>query len=130
MEPTSMAEPTITKVHEDARGEMYAINIGDRELILLHSKAGSVRGGHSHDVPETVVVLTGKLQYHKLSETGIEVIAVLQEGEYSYNAAGEIHMGEFPEDSWILEWKICPDKHSWKNMDYALWREKVMAHAR
>ena len=130
MEPTSMAEPTITKVHEDSRGEMYAIALGDRELILLHSRAGSVRGGHSHDVPEQVMVLTGKLQYHKLSETGLEVIAVLREGECSYNAAGEIHMGEFPEDSWILEWKICPDKHTWRNTDYAPWRGKVMAHAR
>mgnify|MGYP001602327713 FL=1 len=131
MGQTLMAEPTITKVHEDSRGELYAINLpGDRELMLLHSKAGSVRGGHSHDVPERVMVLTGKLQYHKLSPTGIEVIAVLQEGEYSYNAAGEIHMGEFPEDSWILEWKICPDKHSWKNTDYAPWRERVMANAR
>ena len=125
-----MAEPTITKVHEDSRGEMYAIALGDRELILLHSKAGSVRGGHSHDVPETVVVLTGKLQYHKLSETGIEVIAVLHEGDCSENAAGVVHMGEFPEDSWILEWKICPDKRAWKNTDYAPCRERVMAHAR
>ena len=130
MEPTSMAEPTITKVHEDSRGEMYAINLGDRELILLHSKAGTLRGGHSHDVPEQVMVLTGKLQYHKLAEPDIEVIATLGEGECSYNKAGEIHMGAFPEDSWILEYKVCPNKNSWMNRDYGPWRARVIANAR
>lgn len=122
-------EPTITKVHSDARGEMYAITIGDRELILLHSKAGTLRGGHSHDVPEQVMVLTGEMRYHKRPLSIEPIDVVLVDGDCSYNKAGEIHMGEFETDSWILEWKICKDKHSWRNDDYEPWRTQVKASA-
>ena len=131
-----MTEPTLTKVHSDARGEMYSITIGDRELMLLHSKAGTLRGGHSHDVPEGVMVLTGKMRYHKLQQKTFrgefrewDAQEVLTEGEYSFNPSGEPHMGEFVEDTWILEWKICKDKHSWRNDDYEPWRAEVKASA-
>ena len=122
-------KPEITLVSEDARGEIYSISLpGDRELMLLHSKAGTLRGGHSHDVPETVMVLTGRLEYHKLRPDFEEVIE-LTGGAVSGNLAGQPHLGYFPEDSWILEWKTCRDKHSWKNTNYAPWREMVDANA-
>lgn len=121
-------EPTITKVHEDARGEMYSIAIGDRELMLLHSKVGSLRGGHSHDVPESVMVLSGGLVYHKLDGRGREYTVVLLAGDGEEHPAGLVHMGEFMEDSWLIEWKVCKDKHSWTNTNYEPWRERVRAN--
>lgn len=123
-------KPEITLVSEDARGEIYAIEIGDRELILLHSKAGTLRGGHSHDVPESNMVLTGKLRYTKMFEDGVVITQLLQDGDVSRNEANQVHRGYFEEDSWMLEWKICKDKSSWKNTNYKPWRDEVDAHAR
>ena len=127
--------PEITLGHEDDRGEMYSISLpGDRELMLLHSKKGSLRGGHSHDVPESVMVLTGKMLYRKLPpaygpwEPAVRS-EILHDGGCSRNPAGENHMGEFLEDTWLIEWKTCKDKHSWKNQNYSPWREKVEANA-
>lgn len=124
-------KPEITLVHEDARGEMYSISLpGDRELMLLHSTKGSLRGGHSHDVPESVMVLTGKMRYHKRFSAHGELEELLTDGRCSLNAAGQVHMGELLEDSWLIEWKVCKDRHSWKNANYGPWREKVDANAR
>lgn len=126
---TASNAPTLKLIHEDARGELYSIAIGDRELMLLHSKAGTLRGGHSHSVPELVLVLTGKLRYHKL-RVGEERVEVLGDGMTSYNPAGLIHMGEFPEDTWLLEWKVCSDKGAWTQENYLPWRARVDANAR
>ena len=130
METTSTAEPTITKVHEDSRGEMYTINLpGDRELMLLFSKQGSLRGGHSHDVPESVMVLSGRMRYHKLFMPDFPAtFSTLSDGDASGNRAGEIHMGEFLEDTWLIEWKVGTTKAGWKNTNYEPWREKVRAN--
>ena len=146
MEPTSMGEPTISKIHQDSRGEMYAITLpGERELILLHSKAGALRGGHSHDVDEVVLLLTGTMRYYKrwkgheqiftMHSDGLQPVLAegspgMQMSSVSINPAGEVHMGQFLEDSWVLEWKVCSNKQSWTNTDYEPWRERVMAHAR
>lgn len=122
-----MDTPIIKLEHSDARGEIYSISLpGDRELMLLHSKAGTLRGGHSHDVDEVVVMLTGKMRYHKLIEGAKQEID-LEAGQSSYNCAGDIHMGEFLEDSWVIEQKLAK-KGEWKNLDYQPWREKVTAN--
>ena len=43
----------VNKVHEDKRGQVYSIGLPDnKELILFFSRAGYLRGGHSHDVNE------------------------------------------------------------------------------
>lgn len=122
--------PSIGLVQADKRGEIYSILLpGDRELMLLHSRAGTLRGGHSHDVPEHVMVLLGSLAYKKLKPDKDITEEVLREGDSSYNGPGQVHLGFFPEDSWVLEWKICKDRKSWKNTNYKPWREKVDADA-
>ena len=123
--------PTIKLEHSDARGEIYSITLpNDQELILLHSKAGSIRGGHSHDVDEIVVLLTGRMEYTKKADiTSWESHKPLRAGYASFNPKGEYHVGEFLEDSWLLEWKIGTNKTGWKNLDYAPWRERVKANA-
>lgn len=106
---------------------MYSITFpGEHELILLHSKAGTLRGGHSHTVPEHVLVLSGRMLYHRLTETGKEQVEELLDGTASFNPAGAVHMGEFPEDTWVLEYKLAR-KGEWSNVNYPAWREKVNA---
>ena len=136
--PKTKFRPAISLVHEDARGEMYSISLpGDRELMLLHSHAGALRGGHSHDVAEQVMVLDGLMRYRKhraefTDTSGSESTSeeLLREGDTSYNAAGRDHMGEFFQDTWLVEWKIGTTKTGWKNTNYAPWRKEVDANAR
>lgn len=126
-----METPAIKLEHSDARGEIYSITLpSDKELMLLHSKQGSLRGGHAHDVSEIVVLLTGAMRYtKKIGETGNEWWEIVQGGETSYNNIGVYHLAEFLEDSWVLEWKIGTDKYGWKNIDDRTWRERVKANA-
>ena len=108
---------------------MYSIDIGDRELMLLFSKKGTLRGGHSHDVPEQVMVLTGEMRYHKHFGDVGESRTVLTPGACSMNAAGQVHMGEFLEDTWLIEFKLAK-KGEWTQENYAPWRDRVEANAR
>ncbi len=73
--------------------------------MIFYCKAGHCRGGHFHDCDEMIVLLSGKMRYHKWID-GKEEITYLAEGETSYNPAGVPHMGEFLEDSWIIDWKV------------------------
>ena len=124
-------EPTIKLQHADSRGEIYSISLpGDQELMLLHSKAGSLRGGHSHSVDEVVVVLMGGLRYYKKIAGG-ELITDLHAGETSFTPAGQVHLGGFlEEDTWLIERKIGARKEEWKNdVEYKPYRDRVVANA-
>lgn len=141
-------KPTIKRVSADARGEIYSIELPgtNRELMLLHSKAGVLRGGHSHDCPESVMMLKGKMRYRKMRypertwppeefrEDGWKPPerqpAILRDGDTSWNDAWQPHMAEFLEDSWVIEWKVCKNKNSWKNENYAPWRKMVDANVK
>jgi len=121
--------PAISLVHADARGEMYSISLpGDQELMLLHSKRGSLRGGHSHDVPECVMVLTGGLRYRKRTPNGVERTEELKAGDCAFTPAGEIHLGQFLEDTWITELKLAA-KGQWSQENYTPWRTEVEHNA-
>ena len=120
-----MFTPVLKLEHSDSRGEIYSVTLpGERELMLLHSKEGSLRGGHAHDVDEIVVMLTGKMRYHiKNDKDEYEEIALA--GESTFHPASEYHMGEFLEDTWLIEWKIGTSKGQSKNIDDPAWRERV-----
>jgi|GEM_PF-3164806 len=93
-------------VHHDPRGDIYRVLLpGDRELMLFFCKAGHLRGGHSHNVPEMVILLSGKMRYHKWLN-GEGEVRELEPGDVSYNPPGIPHMGEFIEDSWVVDWKL------------------------
>lgn len=121
-------QPTIKLEHADARGEIYSVSLPDnRELMLLHSKAGTLRGGHSHDCDEIVVLLSGKMRYHKkIGGSARDYTSEMKPGDVSANRAGQIHMGEFLEDSWVVESKFA-EKGAWTQADYEPMREKVRA---
>ena len=121
-------EPKITKVHADARGEIYSISLPDnRELMLLHSVQGSLRGGHSHSVPEAVMVLLGKMRYWKRGPHGNhgERVFTLKAGECSPTAAHTDHYAEFLEDTWLIEVKHARIGE-WTQAEYKPWRKLVL----
>lgn len=125
---TKTFTPTIKLEHADARGEIYSIQLpDDRELMLLHSVPGVFRGGHSHDCKEVVVVLSGEMRYHKREKPGEEpgeTRALYAGGMVAVNVAGQVHMGEFLRDTWLLEYKQAK-KGDWKQTDYEPFRQKV-----
>ena len=122
--------PVLKLEHSDKRGEIYSIALdGDREMMLLFSKKGSVRGGHAHDVDEVVLVLSGMLKYTKRSDDTSERRHVLGSGAFIRHTAGEYHLAEFIEDTWLIEWKLNTTKHAWKNVNWPAYRELVNANA-
>ena len=121
-----MEHPKLSLVHEDSRGEMYAIKLPDgRELMLIHSVPGSLRGGHSHVESEVVVVLEGSMVHHRHLGEGDTKVRI-REGDVYHNPPGVIHMGEFDLECWLVEWREGTDR---TNTDYKPWREKVRANA-
>lgn len=115
-----MFEPTIKLEQFDSRGEIYSIQLpGGRELMLIHSTPGAKRGGHSHDCDEVVTVISGKLKYHKIGS-----IREYGPGSSSFNQAGVIHMGEFLEDTWLIEYKFAK-KEEWSQKNYEPYRKQV-----
>jgi len=113
-----MFEPTIKLEHQDSRGEIYSIQLPyNRELMLIHSTPGAKRGGHSHTCDEVVMVISGKMRYHKIGS-----IREYGPGLSSFNKAGVIHMGEFQEDTWLIEYKLASE---WSQSDHEPWRKQV-----
>jgi quercetin dioxygenase-like cupin family protein len=118
--------PQLELVHSDARGDIYSITLPNhQEVMLLSSKAGTLRGGHSHDCDEVVMLISGKMRYHKLIGQ-VDVTSILEPGDLSHNPAGEVHMGEFVEDSWVLEVKQARIGE-WTQENYPPYRERVDA---
>lgn len=121
-----MFSPILKLEQADSRGEIYSIALPEgKELMLLHSLPNTLRGGHSHTVDEVVMVLSGSFLYHKLIE-GEKRTHYMRTGEYSFNPAGMVHMGEFEEDCWLIEQKLAKGS---ENHDYQPWRDKVKASA-
>ena len=80
-----------------------------------------------------IATLSGKMKYYKLPIGGDGIVGegrtiILKEGDRSYNRAGEIHMGEFLEDSWVVEYKFS-DKDAWTQADYEPYRQMVRESA-
>ena len=124
------AAPVLKLELADSRGEIYSILLPDgTEIMLLHSVAGSLRGGHSHDSPESILLVSGQMRYRKLVR-GRERSYQLSAGDRSYNAAGVVHMGEFLADSWLIERKIGVKAREGETVDYEPYREEVRASFR
>ena len=125
-------EPRLDHIHSDARGDIYRLLVPpDLEVMLFRCKAGQLRGGHSHTVPEVVSVLAGAMNYHRIigGQYNIERTAP---GDCRVNLPGQPHMGEFLEDSWVIEWKFGPNAGigKWETVDYPPLRERVLAYLR
>lgn len=114
-------------VHEDSRGKIYKVPLpSGQELLLFFSKAGGLRGGHSHTVPEVVSILSGHVQYHKVI-TGEERTFDLHAGDTVVNYPDEPHMGFFVEDTWLIEFKFGANSAvgNWETVDFEPFRKLV-----
>ena len=125
-----MFKPEIKLELADDRGEIYSIGLPDgTEFMLIHSKEGTLRGGHSHNVSERVMLLTGQMMYHKVDlaakERDAEWTELLIGGDSSFNAEGVKHMGEFLEDTWLVEVKPGTPAHTAVDTDYQPFRKRV-----
>ena len=79
---------------------------------------------------EVVLMLTGAMRYHKVGLDGKESHdELVKAGQGSFNKSGVVHLGEFLEDSWLLEWKLGTSKGKWRNIDHSAWRERVVANS-
>ena len=117
-----MFTPKLKLEHADSRGEIYSIELPDgHELMLIHSTAGAFRGGHSRSCGERVLILSGQMIYHLVEKT-----EVCGPGSVVCHADGVIHMGDFPEDNWLVEYKLAK-KGEWTQEDYEPYRERVRA---
>ena len=98
--------PTITEVAgKDKRGNFYIVTLPNGiKGNLIFTYKGYYRGGHSHNVDESTMVLSGQLKYILPYEEKI-----LNPGDIQHNKAGEVHLGYFMEDTWILDWQINPN---------------------
>lgn len=130
-----MIEPTLEKVHEDERGAIYSITLGpDNEMLLIFSKKGALRGGHSHNCDEVTLLLSGSMQYHKADLALVEAnwhtsewTEEVKAGELQSNPAGIAHLGEFLEDSWLLDWRMGAKTSEIVTTNYAPLRDRIEA---
>jgi len=130
-------------VAKDERGESWRILFPDnREALLIFTKAGYYRGGHSHSRPETSLILQGKVRSWKISwkipknafipgyqfnvtPDGIEIIREFSAGEIMHNEAGEPHVTLALTDYWLFDFKIDTKIGEWTNTDYPPYRKLV-----
>lgn len=83
------------KVSEDARGEIYILKQGGKEIaILISFNAGAPRGGHFHPNPQKMVCIYGELEYRLADpkDTDSEIRDVLGEGEVLDIKSGMAHL--------------------------------------
>lgn len=65
------------------------------------------------------------MKYYKISPNGSEEQSTLLPGSFSRNMADEPHLGEFLEDSWLVEYKIGTKARQSVTTDYEPYRDQV-----
>ena len=99
--------PKLSFIAEDERGASWGLTFPDgSEAIIIFSKKGAFRGGHSHNVDEISLLLSGKAHYWKRTGDGQESEFDELPGEALFNKAGHPHLARFDEDSWLFDWRL------------------------
>jgi len=112
-------------VAKDFRGESWRIVFPDnREALLIFTKKGFLRGGHSHSKPEISLLLTGRVRNWKRIDD-VEVVTEKSAGEFMINQADEPHLTLALEDYWLLDWKIDAHIGEWVTTNYEPYRVRV-----
>jgi len=118
-------EPKLELVSKDYRGESWRIVFPDnREALLIFTKKGFYRGGHSHSKPEVSLLLTGRVKTWKIIN-GEEIIMEKSAGEFLSNQADEPHLTLALEDYWLFDWKIDAHFGEWVTTNYEPYRVHV-----
>ncbi len=118
--------PHLEPIAQDRRGANWSLLLPNGgELILIYTRKGMYRGGHSHDKPETNLMLSGRIKYWKMHPDGRETEFELGPGETSHNEPGEAHLALALEDYWLVEWKIGVKAGESRTISYPPYRKKV-----
>lgn len=121
-------------VAKDYRGESWRILFPDnREALLIFTKVGFYRGGHSHSRPETSLILQGKVRSWKIvtEETvnsfrdNREIIREISAGEIMHNEAYEPHVTLALTDYWLFDWKVDTKIGESETITYKPYRDLV-----
>jgi mannose-6-phosphate isomerase-like protein (cupin superfamily) len=110
----------LKKVHEDDRGEIYAIPLGeDKELTILVTNRGYARGGCIHpDSNERCVVVKGRIQYFKGdTNTTLTDNSFLQPNSL-FIPKGTPHFYISETDSILLEWGATVKEKDMKHLPF------------
>ena len=123
-----MEAPILKPIAEDARGGSWSLYFPDlnAEIVIIYSKAGVYRGGHSHSKPEVSLLLSGKCHYWKIPTDGKEIEFDETPGSVLKNAAGEIHLSRFDAPSWLADFKIDTEVGECATTNYEPYRSKVI----
>lgn len=120
-----MESPKIQPIAEDFRGASWSLMLPNgQELVLIYTKKGMYRGGHSHNFPETSIVISGKMQYKKKFPDGREIEFEHGAGEVLHNEPNEVHVAQATEDGWLLDVKAAKQS-DWVTTNYPAYRAKV-----
>jgi quercetin dioxygenase-like cupin family protein len=97
----------MNKIHEDERGEIYSIPLGENEdIAILKTNKGYARGGHSHpDRDEYFIVVKGIVKYWMGGQHEI-----YHEGMSDVVPKGEPHFFLSLKDSLIIHWGANHEK--------------------
>ena len=122
-------EPVLTKIAEDARGASWSIKLPDgQEVVLIHTWKGYWRGGHSHNVPEVSVVLSGSVFYKKRLTNGEELQFYQDPATGAVilrNDPGEVHAALAMSDYWLVDMRPGSKADEVRNTNYPPWRKFV-----
>jgi quercetin dioxygenase-like cupin family protein len=96
--------------HRDPRGSIVVLHVDGHEFLLMYSKAGALRGGHSHTHRQFDLMLTGKIRRTLRSPEGamVDDAQPTRAGEFVVTEPHVPHLFKFLEDSLILEWLEGP----------------------
>lgn len=109
----------LSKIHQDARGEIWILLIEGKEHTFLTTKKNFARGGCVHRFSqEHAVIIKGTVEYH-IRGRGPKVY---REGENISISPNCPHYFIALEDSIVLEWGPSPEE---KKERYKQWRKVV-----
>jgi quercetin dioxygenase-like cupin family protein len=121
-------ELKLEPIRADSRGASYRVLLPDNsEMVLIFTKKGAMRGGHSHDKPETSMVLSGRMKYWKKLADGREIEFEHGPGETLHNEPGEVHMALALEEGWLMDWKIGAKVGECTTTNYEPYRARIRA---
>jgi len=118
-------ELKLEPVAKDHRGQTWRIIFPDnREAMVIFTKKGFYRGGHSHSKSEISLLLMGAVKTWRIVH-GEEIVAEKSAGQFMINEADEPHLTLALEDYWLLDWKIDARIGEWTTTTYEPYRVRV-----
>ena len=100
------------------------------EGILIFTRKGAYRGGHSHDKAEVSLVLSGRMEYRKRTSDGRALRFIQKPGDLLRNGPGEPHLAHALEDGWLFDYRLGVRAGETVTTSYPRYRRMVDARRR